>query len=215
MGCCVSGFRLVDRDYLILREIDRWRVITGKHICGMTGFTGLRACDRRLHKLYVAGFIERKKVIYGLPAIYKLTPQAKKLLVGTNKKECVRIEQIAHDMAVADTAIYFNRKYNIAFSDMVTEKQLHKKDGFGVRKHRPDFIFDYKDKCYCVEIELSMKSKDRFSKNIIANFTDYHKQFWIVPDINSSIAVFLSNMNESYPNIKIIELAEVKSIEYF
>lgn len=211
----MSGFRLVDRDYLILKEIDRWRVITGKHICGMTGFTGLRACDRRLHKLYVAGVIERKKVIYGLPAIYKLTPQGKKLLEGTNKKECVRIEQIAHDMAVADTAIYFNRKYNIAFSDMVTEKQLHQKDGFGVRKHRPDFIFNFKDKSYCVEIELSMKSKERFSKNIIANFTDYHKQFWIVPDVNSAIAVFLSNMNESYPNIKIIELSEVKSIEYF
>lgn len=211
----MSGFRLVDRDYLILKEIDRWRVITGKHICGMTGFTGLRACDRRLHKLYVAGVIERKKVIYGLPAIYKLTPQGKKLLEGTNKKECVRIEQIAHDMAVADTAIYFNRKYNIAFSDMVTEKQLHQKDGFGVRKHQPDFIFNFKDKPYCVEIELSMKSKERFSKNIIANFTDYHKQFWIVPDVNSTIAVFLSNMNESYPNIKIIELSEVKSIEYF
>ncbi len=211
----MSGFRLVERDYLILSEIDRWRVVTGKHICGMTGFTGVRACDRRLHKLYIAGLIERKRVVYGIPAIYKLTPQCKKLLAGTYRKECIRIEQISHDIAVADTAIYFNRKYNIAFSDMVTEKQLHKKDGFGVRTHRPDFIFNIGNDCFCVEIELSMKSKERFSKNIISNFTDYKKQFWIVPSNNSVIADFLYNMNDTYPNIDIIELSEVKKIEYF
>ncbi len=211
----MSGFRLVERDYLILREIDRWRVVTGKHICGMTGFTGVRACDRRLHKLYIAGLIERKRVVYGIPAIYKLTPQGKNLLGETYRKECIRIEQISHDIAVADTAIYFNRKYNIAFSNMLTEKQLHKKDGFGVRTHRPDFIFSIDNDCFCVEIELSMKSKERFSKNIISNFTDYDKQFWIVPSGNSAIALFLYGMNESYPNIEIIELSEVKNIEYF
>lgn len=48
------GFRLVDRDYHILREIDRWRVITGKQICKVTGFSGQRACDRRLKKLIEA-----------------------------------------------------------------------------------------------------------------------------------------------------------------
>ncbi len=40
--------RLVERDYHILKEIDKWRVITGKHICVLCGFTGQRACDRRL-----------------------------------------------------------------------------------------------------------------------------------------------------------------------
>ena len=211
----MSGFRLVERDYLILREIDRWRVITGKHICGMTGFTGLRACDRRLQKLYMAGLIERKRIIYGIPAIYKLTPNGKKLLGVTNRKESIRIEQITHDIAVADTAIYFNCKFDVAFSDMLTEKQLHKQDGFGVRNHRPDFIFNIGDDCFCVEIELSMKSKDRFSKIIINNFTDYDKQYWVVPNLNSAIAIFLNDMKKLYPNIKIIELSEVKNIEYF
>lgn len=211
----MSGFRLVQRDYLIFKEIDRWRVITGKHICGMTGFTGIRACDRRLRKLYIAGYLERKRVLYGFPAIYKLTPKSKNLLGGTHRKECVRVEQIAHDIAVADTAIYFNRKYAVPFSDMLTEKQLHKQDGFGERKHRPDFVFHFNGKCFCVEIELSMKSKERFSKNILANFTEYHKQFWIVPDSHSAIAMFLENTNSNYPNIKIIELSEVRNIEYY
>lgn len=137
----VSGIRLVARDYLILSEIDRWRVITGRHICFMTGFSGQRACDRRLHKLRTADLLNRERIIYGVPAIYSLTSKGKLLIEVPNKKEQIRIEQIAHDIAVADSAIFFNLKYNIAFSDMVTEKQLHQNDGFGIRKHRPDFVF--------------------------------------------------------------------------
>ena len=210
----VSGFRLVERDYLILKEIDRWRVITGKHIGSMTGFTGLRACDRRLHKLFIAGFIQKKKIFYGMPAIYSLTAKGKHLIGIPNKKEQIRVEQIAHDMAVADTAIYFNRKYEISFSDMITEKQLHRQDGFGIRRHCSDFVFSKNGKLVCVEVELSLKSKERFSNNIIANFTNYDEQFWIVSDFNSKIALFLLDMDKNYPNIKIIELSEVRKNEY-
>lgn len=68
-----DGFRLVDRDYKILKEIDRWRVITGKQICKITGFSGQRACDRRLKKLIEAEYIKRNKYLYGFPSIYSLT----------------------------------------------------------------------------------------------------------------------------------------------
>lgn len=208
----MSNIRLVDRDYLIFNEIERWRVITGKHICNMTGFSGQRACDRRLRKLLTAGFIARNKYLYGIPALYELTSKGKIIIGLPNKKERVRIEQIAHDICVLDTAIYFNRKYNIAFADILTEKQLHMRDGFGVRKHRPDFVFTRNSKTYCVEIELSLKSKDRFKKNIIDNFNNYYKQIWIVPDLHCAIHSFLKEMNETYPNINIIDIAEVKKI---
>lgn len=210
----MSGFRLVERDYLILKEIERWRVVTGKHICALAEFTGQRACDRRLHKLIEAQYIGRKRILYGFPGIYYLTNSGKTLIGITGRTESIKIEQIAHDIAVLDTAIYFNKKYNIAFSDMLTEKKLHQQDGFGVRKHKPDFIFSYKEKICCLEVELSLKSKERFSKNIISNFTDYHKQYWIVPDMNSKIATFLLSMNENYPNIKIFEISEVQKNEF-
>lgn len=206
----MSGVRLVERDYLILKEIDRWRVITGKHICNLCGFTGQRACDRRLSKLINAGFLNRKRIIYGIPGIYSLTASGRRLINVPDRNEQIRLEQITHDIAVLDTAIYFNRKFGIAFSDMLTEKQLHKQDGFGVRKHRPDFVFTKDGNLFCVEVELTMKSKDRFSKNIISNFTDYYIQIWVVPDKHTNIASFLSVMKEDYPNIKIIELSEVK-----
>lgn len=207
----MDNVRLVDRDYLILRTIDKWRVITGKHICCMCGFSGQRSCDRRLAKLIGISLLSRKKVLYGVPSLYSLTASGRKLIDVPNRNEQIRIEQIAHDIAVVDTAIYFSRKYGIRFSDMITEKELHKQDGFRVRKHRPDFIFSHNNKTYCVEVELALKSKERFSQNIIANFTDYDGQFWIVPDRNSKIAQFLLYMKQSYPNIKIIESAEVKN----
>lgn len=210
----MSGFRLVERDYLILREIERWRVVTGKHICALAEFTGQRACDRRLHKLIEADYIGRKRILYGFPGIYYLTNSGRNLISTSAKKESIKVEQIAHDIAVLDTAIYFNRKYGIDFSDIITEKQLHKQNGFGIRTHQPDFIFSYKNKTYCVEVELTLKSKDRFSNNIISNFTNYHKQFWIVPNTSSKIATFLLSMNENYPNIKIIEISEVQKNEY-
>lgn len=209
----MSGVRLVERDYIILREINKWRVITGRHICILCGFTGQRACDRRLRKLIGLGVIERKKFLYGVPGIYLLTSSGKVLISVSDKTDNIRVEQITHDIAVLDTAIYFNRKYSVAFSSMITEKQLHKQDGFGIRKHRPDFVFERNSKIFCVEIELNLKSRERFSKNIIADFTDYDGQFWIVPDIQSKIANFLLYMKKSYPNIKIIELSEVKNYE--
>lgn len=212
-GDVLNNIRLVERDYIILNEICKWRVITGKHICKLCGFTGQRACDRRLRKLINAGLIIRKKILYGVPGIYSLTASGKALINVSDKTESIRVEQITHDITVLDTALYFNHKYNIAFSSMITEKQLHKQDGFGIRRHRPDFIFSRKDKIYCVEIELNLKSKGRFSKNIVSDFTDYDGQFWIVPDMNSKIAQFLLQMKTKYPNIKIIELSEVKGYE--
>ncbi len=161
----------------------------------------------------IAGILDRKRILYGIPAIYELTPRGKAIIGIPIKNERVRVEQIVHDMAVLDTAIYFSHKYAIAFSDIKSEKQLHKQDGFAVRKHRPDFVFTKNEKSFCVEVELTMKSKERFSKNIIANFTDYHIQIWVVPDFNSKIYAFLCEMKESYPNIKIIDINEVKSYD--
>ena len=209
-GDSLSNIKLMERDYVILREIDKWRVITGKHICSLCGFTGQRACDRRLRKLIEAGFITRKKILYGVPGLYFLTSSGRNLIQSPEKSDTVRVEQIIHDIAILDTAIYFHHKYGIDFSCIVTEKQLHKQDGFGVRCHRPDFVFTKGQKSYCVEIELNLKSSDRFLKNIISNFTDYDGQIWIVPDMHCKIASFLLKQKTNYPNIKVFELQEVK-----
>lgn len=208
-----KGFRFVDRDYTILREIDRWRVITGKQICKVTGFSGQRACDRRLKKLIEAEYIRRNKYLYGFPGIYSLTNTGKKLIQAPSSTTKIRVEQIIHDSYVTDTAIYICGKYHIPFEDITTEKQLHRLDGFSNRKHRPDFIFSKDEKVSCVEVELTMKAKVRFEKNIKSNFENYDSQIWVVPDLKSSIAKTLIENQLIYPDILILSLDEVKADE--
>lgn len=197
---------------MIMKEVDRWRVITGRQICSIAGFTGQRACDRRLHKLIEANYLQRQKILYGVPSLYSLAPLGKTLLGIPNRKEKFRVEQIAHDIAVVDTAIFFHEKYRVPYAKITTEKQLHRQDGFSHRKHRPDFVVTQKSKDFCVEIELSMKAKERFKQNVIDNFNNYYGQIWVVPDLQTNIYTFLADMKNSYPNIKIIPIAEVKSI---
>ena len=207
----MSEIRLVDRDYRIIREIDRWRVCQGRHIRCLAEFDGQRACDRRLRKLIEAGYIKREKILYGVAGIYSNTNKAKQIAEISNTNQKIKVEQIKHDIAVLDTAIYFNEKHGISFQDIRTEIELHRQDGFGVRKHRPDFIFTKNKKTTCVEIELTLKAKDRFENNIKDNFLKYDIQVWVVPNLNTKIADILKKNIPQYQNIKILELSEVQS----
>lgn len=202
--------RVEERDKLILREVERWRVCGSRHIKFLAGFTGQRATDRRLKILIEAEYLERKKYLYGVPSIYFVTPKGKKLIQSNARPEKVKIEQIVHDMTVLDTAIYFMHKENLSLNDITTEKQLHQLDGFGMRKHRPDFIYTKNNETNCVEVELSLKSKPRFESIIKDNFLDYDTQFWIVPDTQSKIKQILADNQMIYANTEIINLEEVK-----
>lgn len=204
-----NNIRLVDRDYIVIREIDRWRVITSKQIKELAQFSSQRTCDRRLKKLVDTGYLSREKILYGIPYLYSLTNRGKNL-IGRNKHiDKIKIEQIQHDLSVLNTAIFFHQKHNIPFSNMVTEKQLHSLNGFSNRQHQPDFIFQHEKKTICVEVELTLKAKDRLLKNIQTNFLNYDLQIWVVPNIQTKIASILEEQKTAYPNIKIIELSEV------
>jgi len=210
-----SEVKLVERDLVVFREIDRWRVCLGRHLKELAGFEGQRACDRRLRKLIDTGYIERKKVLYGVPGIYRNTNQVKLVadIIGGVQK--IRVEQVKHDIAVLDIAIFVQKKASIPFVDMITEKQLHSMDGFGKRKHRPDFIYPKNRQMYCVEVEFSLKSKDRFEDNMKQNFLEYDRQIWVVPDIEYRIIHTLEENQARYPNIHILKLSEVQNNEFF
>lgn len=201
--------RLTERDELILREIDRWRACGGRHIRFLAGFSGQRATDRRLRILMDSEYLERKKYLYGVPSIYFLTPKGKSLIQATARPEKVKVEQIVHDMTVLDTAIYFMYKQGLALDDITTEKQLHQIDGFGVRKHRPDFVFQKDDETNCVEVELTLKAKNRLLNIIKDNFMEYDVQNWIVPDSQLRIRQILEDSQRYYTNIHMISLQEV------
>lgn len=202
--------RLTERDELILREVDRWRACGSKHIRLLANFSGQRATDRRLKILIDAGYLERKKYLYGVPSIYFLTAKGKSLIHVGTATEKVKIEQIVHDRTVLDTAIYFMHKENLSLQDITTEKQLHQLDGFGIRKHRPDFIFTKDELTYCVEVELTLKAKNRLLNIIKDNFMEYDVQIWVVPDSQKAILQVLKESKKLYDNIQARSLNKIK-----
>lgn len=173
--------RLMERDFLIFKELDRWRFLLSRHIVAFCGFTGERACYRRLKVLLDSGYVDRQYLFYGFPALYTLTHKGKALTGANTHREKIRIEQVSHDVMVLDTVLYLMRHYNLPLSAFTSEKQLHQLDGFSNRMHRPDFLFEQDGKTICVEVELSQKSKSRFLKNLKDNFTRYDRQVWVLP----------------------------------
>jgi len=205
-----EGIVLVDRDRKIIREIDRWRVCLGRHIRELAGFSGQRACDRRLRKLVEGGYIKREKILYGIAGIYRNTAKGIKIenLAVSSRK--IRVEQIKHDIAVLDTVIFLSKKHGIEYGSVKSEIELHRLDGFGIRKHRPDFIFTKDGKTMCVEVELTLKARNRFEKIIKDNYMAYDNQIWIVPSLDTKIASILNKSKTMYSNIHILELSRIQ-----
>ena len=203
---------LVERDFGIFRECERWKFCLSRHIKALAGFSGQRACDRRLRVLIDTGYIQREKIMYGVPGIYKLTHKAKALIGASKRHDKIRVDYTGHDIAVLDTAIYFHKTMGIAFDGITTEKQLHSRDGFSVRKHQPDFTFTHDGKLYCVEVELTMKSLDRLNRNLKANFIAYDVQIWAVSYTNTKLLQILQNKKTQYSNIKILDIRKVRNL---
>ena len=156
-----------------------------------------------------AGYLERRKYLYGVPSIYFLTAKGKSLIqVGTGT-ERVKIEQIVHDRTVLDTAIYFIKNEDVSLQNITTEKQLHQLDGFGIRRHRPDFIFTKDELTHCVEVELTKKANSRLLNIIKDNFMEYDTQIWIVPDYQTGILQILHNSQRYYDNMQIYSLQKI------
>lgn len=205
----VEQLRVTERDELILREIDRRRACRSRHIRFLAGFSGQRATDRRLKILTEAEYIERRKYLYGVPYIYFLTAKGKSLIhIGTGAEK-IKIEQITHDRTVLDTAIYFMQKKGLSLQSITTEKQLHQFDGFGIRKHRPNFIFTKDELTHCVEVELTKKAKNRLLNIVKDNFMEYDTQIWVVPNYQTGILQILNDSQRYYDNMKVYSLQKI------
>ena len=209
---------LRERDYIVFREVERWRVCLGRHIQFLAGFSSPRTCDRRLGKMLGAGLLSRRTVMYGVPNIYQLTRKSKTLIGANQRQEQIRLDQIRHDVTTLDMAICFMKYLGLSNADIKTEKQLYQQNGFGTRTHHPDFVFTKDDKTYCVEVELSIKSMARLEKNIKANFMKYDTQIWITDEIGSAngskLTRILERFKTPYPNIQITNTQEVQNYDF-
>jgi len=205
---------MMDRDIEILKLVYRMGFCIGRHIDSLFfRSSSSRACDRRLKTLVSAGYLSRRKYLYGVPYLYTLTHKGR-ILIGANKRENkIRLEQIMHDIKAIDVLIYFRAKYNLLLSDFESERELHIKDGFGGRKHHPDFVFVKNGKTYAVEIELTLKSKTRLEKNIRDNYIKYDGQIWLSG--NKKIHTLISRIADDYAGIEVISLDRLDNLEDF
>ena len=209
MGHYILGggvIKLVERDYEILRMIYRFRFCLSRHILYLTSFNGARACDRRLKLLVDSGYLKRKKILYGIPYLYYLSTNGMRLIHVNVKKENIRIDQIHHDIAILDCLKKLIEKYQFQLDGMVTERELHIQDGFGIRKHHPDIVFKKSDESFAIEVELNLKAKDRLLRNIEENYLNYDYQIWVIPNTQIKIRNILKESVNKYDNIEVISL---------
>ena len=201
--------KLVDRDIEIMRELERWRFLLSRHIGAFAGFRNRsKAINRRIRKLLNEGFIERRNILYGVPPLYVVATKGKKIIDAPARKQSIKIEQIRHDIFVRDTALFFHQ-FGIPFSEIITEKELYQAEGFGVRKHQPDFVISHKGKQVCIEVEISLKAKKRMLKNIQNNFNAYDRQIWIIPKEEKRIERILIGAQKRYTGIQLKYTEEI------
>jgi len=192
----------MERDMLILSFFTRFDFLLGRHVQRLF-FSGARACDRRLKLLCENEYLKRQKILYGTPSLYSLTHKGRRKVDTSVRENKIRIDQIHHDIAVVDTMLNMMDKFNLSLSDILTEKQLHSKDGFSSRKHCPDFVFKKDGKTYCVEVELSLKAKKRFLQILKNNYDTYDFQLFFVENGNTKLLAILENNMLIFPNMEV------------
>lgn len=194
-----------------MRWVYRFRFCLARHIQFLASFDGVRACDRRLKILVDNGYLNRKKIIYGIPYLYYLSKNGMRLIHVKVKDENIRIDQIHHDITTLDCLKELVDKYNFQLDNMTTERELHINDGFGVRKHHPDLVFKKDDETYAIEVELNVKAKNRILKNIEDNYLNYDYQIWVVPLSQVKIKHILTESLNKYDNIEVVTLESLLS----
>lgn len=200
---------LLERDYEVLKNLSKWRFLLGNHIEVLCDFSSSRTMYRRLKVLIDNKFIEKKKILYGVPSIYTLSHKGLVLLGLNKRKDIIRIDMISHNIHVIDTLVYLVKTNVITDIDSIkSEKELNREVGFGSRKHQPDFIFNKDSNTYAVEVELSIKGIDKLEKNIKDNFITYDNQIWVVEKKNNKVERNIKSFMTKYPNISILYLED-------
>lgn len=199
-------FYITERDELIIKEISRFRGCLGKQIIKLADFGSRRSCDQRLKKLIDNGYLERKRYVYGIAGVYRITNKAKKYLGIDLPISTIRLDQLEHDLLVVDVYLYLKNKLNLTTNDFLTEKEFRHEQGFNSRTHIPDLIYKFDGKVYCVEVELSLKAKSRLEKNINNNYVSYNGQKWYIRHSNNRLYSWLKEFSSIYPDIEIINI---------
>jgi hypothetical protein len=207
----IKNIVMTQRDTKILLESIRWKLLLARQIKYIGGFRSDNALYRRLRILIDARYLKRLYVIYGVPAIYITTSRGKKMAgLDTMLSPVSNVSPvyIKHDICVVDAAIYLTQLLNVSFSEMQTEREIRKKQGYGLPEHVPDIVIPTQG--ICVEVELTQKNYERLKKIMSDEYRKYDRVIYVVPNASGQLYRKIKNIANNYPAVEIIELEVIE-----
>jgi hypothetical protein len=193
----------------ILHLIGKWGFLLSRHLKGFLSYSSTRTFYRRIKRLLELGYLKREYLLYGVPPFYTLTHKGR-IFIGLNKRNVkIRLDQVNHDILVLDTVLYLIKKKSISMEHITSEKELHSQDGFGSRKHYPDFVIESNGQSFAYEIELSLKPESRLEENVRLNYINYDYQIWVIEKENKKLRNIVETVLSTYHNASILYSCEV------
>lgn len=177
------GLIINERDKKVLKNIEMFRIMYGRSLWRLSGFTSRKYSEKRLKKLIDAGLIDRSRPQKGIPFVYQITQKGMWELDLDKKPPKVKEHIMDHELAIADIAALMAQKY--PYCEITPERRLrqleYKNTNQQQAAHKPDLEMKLGDKNIAIEFEKTQKKTSRFEKNIIQNFNDYDKCIWVIP----------------------------------
>ncbi len=193
---------LLARELMMLRVIDRYRIMWAVDIAWLAGYSDETYCRKVLQRLIRMGLVQTIKDWYGHNCYY-LTGEGIRE-IGKQSREYEVSYTTGHNLRVGRVASWLHVLRGADAMQILTDIELKK--GQRTDEHRPDLVWDN----VAYELEWNHKSLDRLEKNVISN-DRYSGQVWIVPDEKSHIEANLRKVaDDNLCEIKIIKWSEIE-----
>lgn len=218
--------RITERDIIVLKALDKFRVLDILTIQKLCNFTSYKICSRRMNILLQSGYLKYYQETVSSKRYYLLTQKAMNFLYGRQERRSYkgttyirqkkppkfRKNTLLHEITVANS-LYYILKCNdeLSMFDFLTERELQMTKDYDRKKkeHLCDlFCEKYRVK---IEVELTLKNKKDLLLNFYSNTANY-VQIWIVG--NNQIYNRLKKLKEENNNfsVYIIKLEELENI---
>lgn len=201
--------RFMERDRLLLNWINGHGFASAENIASWMGVS-MPFAYARIKKLLNGGYLERDRILHNSSRIHFLTKQG---LQACNDElpalKKVNLGTYHHDTILIDLSLQIEKETAGSFMPERRLKQLKGLSGVGTKGRVPDGVVDLANgKKIAVELELSVKSKERLDKIMkdYASNMDFHEIWYFVENISVRNAIQKAADNNGVFNIQIKEL---------
>lgn len=213
--------KLTERDLLIFKMIDKFRVLNSELICFYCGFTSYVSVIRRLRMLSNTNYLTRYRQDMNHEYVYALTQKSINLICEPKKSKTnkliyrkpskIVVSHIYHEIIIARIVKKILEQNDIVIDDIELDREIRPKEYKYTKKiHIPDIRI--KKFNTIIEVELNYKKKTDLFKNISDNHLFY--QLWIVPKEKHTLIKRIKDQAQ-YENNTTINVITIEEIDSF